>query len=148
MLENFTTRIAIMLTKSSMFSITEYLIEQKCFCSCIFIIHHKFCISLNQRSFWYIYTYSFFPYLATHLSLQNYHICFRRASGKCGICFVPSTTITSTNSASSQVNFLTNYKLMLYIRIGSFFSYGIWIDIYLKSDTENYLTWITKHLTT
>ena len=96
-------------------------------CTCIFIIHHKFCISVNQSSIWYIhtYTYLFFPYLATHLSLQNYHICFRRASGKCGICFVPSTTITSTNSASSQVNFLTNYKLMLYSKIGSLFSYGI-----------------------
>ena len=43
--------------------------------------------------------------LATHLSNQNYHICFRRASGKCGLCFVPSITITiaANNVAASQV---------------------------------------------
>jgi len=44
----------------------------------------------------------------THLSNQNYHICFRRASGRCGICFVPSITITSAvgdNTATAQTSF-------------------------------------------
>jgi len=43
----------------------------------------------------------------THLSNQNYHVCFRRASGKCGLCFVPSITITTaaSNVAASQSSF-------------------------------------------
>merc|ERR1712080_211554 len=43
----------------------------------------------------------------THLTHQNYHICFRRASGRCGICFIPSISITisADNTAASQSSF-------------------------------------------
>ena len=38
----------------------------------------------------------------THLSSQLYTICFRRESGKCAICFVPSTA-TTAGTSNNQV---------------------------------------------
>lgn len=41
----------------------------------------------------------------THLSNQCYDICFRRNSGNCAICFIPSITITGANAAITQTTF-------------------------------------------
>jgi hypothetical protein len=43
----------------------------------------------------------------THLSNQNYDICFRRASGNCAICFIPSITfgIAAANAAITISSF-------------------------------------------
>ena len=118
-----------MLFNKIKYPINHITMEPKCFCICVFIIHHYVVLHWCKSKFILIHTYLIFYFilsLATHLSLQNYHICFRRASGKCGICFVPSTTITSTNSASSQVNFLlilqtfTGFFLMLAFHVFSF----------------------------
>jgi len=47
------------------------------------------------------------PATTTHLSSQNYNICFRRATGRCGICFVPAVTIiiAANNDAITQTSF-------------------------------------------
>ena len=57
---------------------------------------------------------TFISLLATHLSSQRYSICFRRASGMCGVCFIPSITIATTagNTASTQVNFIIRFSTL------------------------------------
>jgi len=47
------------------------------------------------------------PAATTHLSSQNYNICFRRESGRCGICFIPAVTIKTIpdNTALTQTSF-------------------------------------------
>ena len=83
---------------------------------------NKWVISEFSIYSFFVITLGIFFLIATHLSNQNYHVCFRRASGKCGICFVPSITITTaaSNVAASQVK--NNYKVIIGILFPKLFS--------------------------
>ncbi len=41
---------------------------------------------------------------ATHLSNQNYDICFRRESGYCAICFIPSITFGAAAATAATIS--------------------------------------------
>ena len=65
------------------------------------------CLSSNFKVKLFIIRYELYCFCyveATHLSDQNYEICFRRESGYCAICFTPSIqSSTATPGVIAQV---------------------------------------------